>query len=170
MLIHKYIIKEKRITKYVILSILLFTILVLNSLQEEHDEKQTPAKFSMCTKYGKFTSICKHLIYQPVDISDLINHTIIPFLHNGTNKAKVSHGECMKEVIKSTSNTIKLTIITNFIYKSMDESNFSHVKQENARIWEILSTLQHNLNHWSVKTVYLFVELETSVQFLKTGL
>merc|ERR1712226_398458 len=159
----------KDLKKQIVFSIFILKflckLLVINIIQQQADEKQTPSliDYSICNKFGP--SMCNHLIYQSVKISDIINHTSIQFIHNKINKAKVAHGECMNETINSSSYNIKMILLTNFIYKSVDQ--YSHSEQEYARIWEIISTIQHNLNHWSVHTVNLFVELQTSVQFLQ---
>ena len=89
-----------------------------------------------------------------------------------TNKARIGEGNCFPER-KSNNSKLKMIFVTNYIpvdilrhKHSIYGSRPATHNEEEARISEITSTFQANLNHPHLKTLYIFVEFYESMVFL----
>ena len=89
-----------------------------------------------------------------------------------TNKARIGEGNCFPER-KSNNSKLEMIFVTNYIpvdilrhKHSIYGSRPATHNEEEARISEITSTFQANLNHPHLKTLYIFVEFYESMVFL----
>ena len=96
----------------------------------------------------------------------------IPRMGELTNKARIGEGNCFPER-KSNNSKLEMIFVTNYIpvdilrhKHSIYGSRPATHEEEEARIAEITSTFQANLNHPHLKTLYIFVEFYESMVFL----
>ena len=106
------------------------------------------------------------------NLSEYFYYVKIPRLGELTNKARIGEGNCFPER-KSNNSKLEMIFVTNYIpvdilrhNHSIYESRPATHEEEEARIAEITSTFQANLNHPHLKTLYIFVEFYESMVFL----
>ena len=99
----------------------------------------------------------------------------IPRLNEQTNNARIGHATCLPE--KQSNNSDKLEIIAVSNYTPVDLLRHKHKiynsreatdEEEEARISEIISNFQWNLNHPYLKALYIFVEFQQSMDYLRS--
>lgn len=92
------------------------------------------------------------------------------------NHARIGHGQCLP-LLKSnkTSNETQFILLTDFIpYFEEAHRNNSLISQQRpptdeeieARLYELVETLNGNLKHANIKAVYVFVNTVTAVEYL----
>lgn len=94
------------------------------------------------------------------------------FAKETRNKAQIGFGNCFSE--KSTNtNKLELMVLTSYVpidlfrnRHTIYDSREPTEKEEEARISEIISAYQKNLNHPHVRSLYVFVEHNSSKELL----
>ena len=106
------------------------------------------------------------------NLSEYFYYMKIPRMGELTNKARIGEGNCFPER-KSNNSKLEMIFVTNYIpvdilrhKHSIYGSRPATHEEEVARIAEITSTFQANLNHPHLKTLYIFVEFYESMVFL----
>lgn len=92
------------------------------------------------------------------------------------NKARIAHGQCVPPVKdKGNSNETQFILLTNFIpyfEKAHRDNNLilqtrpATDEEIDARLYELVTTLEGNLKHAHIKTVYVFVNTVAAVKYL----
>lgn len=95
-----------------------------------------------------------------------------------TNNARFSSNrECFEHVGSTNPSRTQIVLITNFILyfdKIHREKNLMYHKlpptdkEIEARMFELVETLQHNLNHPNIKSIHVFVETMSAVNYLRS--
>ena len=106
------------------------------------------------------------------NLPEYIYYMKTPRMGELTNKARIGEGNCFPER-KSNNSKFEMIFVTNYIpvdilrhKHSIYGSRPATHEEKEARIAEITSTFQANLNHPYLKTLYIFVEFYESMVFL----
>ena len=147
----------------VFVTVILMSIFIQNNpkrVEEEEGKQCTIKKLKLSISAGKY---------------EYFSYLKIPKLKEQTNKARIGHGTCLPEKNNSSSDMLEMVVVSNYVpidilrhqHKIYGNRTATH-EEEEARISEITSCYQNNLNHAYVKTLYIFVEHYESMVFLHT--
>lgn len=96
---------------------------------------------------------------------------------NKKNKAKIGHGECIPPAKMENPKKMKMILMTDFIpyfekvHRDKSEISGSRPPTDDeidARLYEVVETLQLNLNHEHIQAIYVFVDSLTAVDYLSS--
>lgn len=137
-----------------------------------YDPEKTP-HFSSCFNHSNKDSIQLEVSNNK---KETFSYKVISMLNNSKkNDAEVSLHKCAISSTKKSNANDGLILLTNFIplyeqkYKKiryMYDTRPPTEKEINARLSEFLDTLQCNMNHAAIKTIYVFVETKSTLEYI----